>query len=452
MAITKFVSGVNTSFSTELNANANASLLSSHQALVEDVRSKEDQGKTPKADPPTIKRDFFSDSTGYLDTIDTVNTTAPYDSGDESYGPISEGTADAYDHTQNGSNTVSSITTTCTAAVELIINEVKVKSAGGSGLFNCTVDIKNSGGTTVATLTQDVANNALVSFTFNEGDYSSNIAAGTFSVVITKNSGVGVMQDGSGNSFSGDLFSFSSQTVCSTGGGSGVDWFVAEATTDAATIIQTNPLFISKAGSTVQTYDAPAHSTNTFNDITCVANEDIFITRLKFTRTVAGASNIVIKDASLNDLYNVVPPSSTNVDHILLPADYTRPILSGETFVIRVNTTIRTAPTQSTTGTLFDFTSQSVMSDYSGFDGIIEASSVSGGDIGSGFLYVQREDSDSNPVTYDVSTDNGSSFPDTGLTVDEVNNYTANGGIVIYKINIPAGAKAYGLATTLGGQ
>ena len=237
------------------------------------------------------------------------------------------------------------------------------------------------------------------------------------------------------------IFSFTSQGVGTlTGGASATDWIIGEATTTTATMVETNALFNDVLGTTTQAYGAPASTTTgALHSFTCTANEDMILTRLTARLSSgSGAKSCTIKSGSDTLATTVSISATVNQEWLFELSDYSRPLIAGETIDIEFGANLHTVTGQSTSGTLFDITSQEVPGDNSGYDAVIEATELGGSDIESIGVVCDKTDNETNPITYDVSSDNGSTFT-TGLSLNRKNDITSTvGKVVILRFQIPA--------------
>jgi len=233
MTLANFTSGVNTSFSTELNSNFSGALIGYGHALIEDLWNKNDAGLTPYQDPTDIKRDAFSDSTGYLDTVDTGNTTASFLENFYIGGTV--GTTEtaitvAYSESAN-------LTVSCTANSSGYISSLKFYN-GETSLSEYTIEIKE-GATTLLTDTGVVlGSGSSKTVNYNYSDYLRPIAAGqSFTIEFTRTSGSGTIYYNSG-SYSGTSFDIDSNKLA------GADGRVSftPIDTSSSVIVQTNEL------------------------------------------------------------------------------------------------------------------------------------------------------------------------------------------------------------------
>ena len=204
--------------------------------------------------------------------------------------------------------------------------------------------------------------------------------------------------------------------------------------------------------------------------ISCTANTTGIITKVELdadgsdgTTTVTisqGGTTLATKTASNSGQYAV---SFTEVDYL--------DKISSGTFTISIsiaggatNTTIRNT-SASYAGTDFSYSGQTVPGATSGssdidFSDVTYSSKIvqtetlfsSGTTIDSIIMTSRKSDDGTNVITYDASSDNGSTYV-TSQSLDTINSLSANNGNqLIVKFNIPgdSDAKLYGYAFTVG--
>jgi hypothetical protein len=185
MKLAKFTSGVNTSFSDELNGNQEASLITAHQNRIDTLRSITE--RTPSDLQEYMQRDVFTVATGKNLLADTTNTTAEFDT--DHYKPTTT------DLTQNRTDSYGATTTssspnsiTCTANkddIYITSHTFYTAQTGNVPVYDVSIV---QGGSTLAT-TRVTCGTGNFTATFTKGDYSSLIQTGTFTIQLTMYTG-----------------------------------------------------------------------------------------------------------------------------------------------------------------------------------------------------------------------------------------------------------------------
>ena len=155
-----------------------------------------------------IEMDIFSDTTGYLNTVDTATTTALFSTNNYTNKSTTFNTGNP-----GGTTNATSITNTCTAIKKGFISYVRnIGTYVNQSTYKCDII---QGGVTLATKS-DTKLTADFIFTFTEADYSANgvIQPGTFSIVITRTSGSTQLRVvNAPYSYSSVAWSYTNQTV-----------------------------------------------------------------------------------------------------------------------------------------------------------------------------------------------------------------------------------------------
>ena len=222
---------------TTANENWDEDLRVAHYSRMIGFQALQDAGLSLLGEQTNLIGDLMSDSTGWLNTIDTGNTTSSYKSSEEAYASaITAGSPETKTTTINDGTDLS-FTVTCTAATRGYISEI-ICSKAAAGTTSVTVNIKNSGGTTIATKTNGAVPTTGATFTFTTSDYSELIESGTFSIQIV---GSANLTTQSGQSYSGTNFSYTSQKVAGQNAGSAGSIQFTDAVY-ANSLVQTNAL------------------------------------------------------------------------------------------------------------------------------------------------------------------------------------------------------------------
>lgn len=236
MTLNTFTSGVNTTFSTELNENFdlnNKILTEALQNRIDTLRSITE--RTPSDIQDNSKRDIFTDADGKNNTINTGNTDAVFNT-DHYIAKTTSAGSDNYTNAPSNT-TVQTITTNCTAISEGIISSIRCyNSITGS---NVTATISQGG--TVASKVQAVSSGAVFTISFSSSDYSALLQPGAFTITLHSSAGSTLSQGNSG-SFSGTYFSFSAQNVPADSPSSGIASFTYTQTSFADSVVETNQL------------------------------------------------------------------------------------------------------------------------------------------------------------------------------------------------------------------
>lgn len=154
-----------------------------------------------------FERDIYTDANGYLNTINTTNTTSPFYLNKY----VNYGLKENYDGGTTKGTSVNEITINCSALSEGLISEFKMQNARTASGANFTVQIIQDSDI-LATKTINVPASATQVFSFLNSDYSSYIQEGNFQIKLFSD-GSYVAPNSSTTSFSGDFFSFTNQTV-----------------------------------------------------------------------------------------------------------------------------------------------------------------------------------------------------------------------------------------------
>jgi len=200
--------------------------------------------------------DTFSDADGYLDTIDTTNTTSYFDTDSHSYKTVGDDVNVFTSPTDSVS--LQTVTITCTCKTEGFIKRVDVYTAAGSPTGTFDIFIKQGGETLASKTEQNFKdNNAKKQIDFVVEDYTDTIEKGTFTIELT--SSEDDFRTTPSQSYDGDSFSFSNQsTITSTHTGGEIHF----KNTEETFLIQTNVQTITAGVKHVQIY-----STNTTTEI-----------------------------------------------------------------------------------------------------------------------------------------------------------------------------------------
>ncbi len=290
MKLAKFTSGVNTSFSTELNGNTEASLTTAHQNRIDTLRSITE--RTPSDVQTEMQRDIFTDADGKNDTVNTGNTTANFDTS--YYIPdISKSGANA-STTGSGASLGTPITINFTTSAQGYIDEVPICTPD---LGNVTVQVYGAGAELLATKVQDPAvDNQVETVNFVMSDYT-RLLGSSETGYITVSHGVRVRYNAS-ISVSPTGITVTSQPMCADIGATTSNFGYTSVTitagvveTDALTSTGDNitSIFMSaqtEVDTTDLTYDVSVDngstwttglSYNTINQITSTAGNQLII-------------------------------------------------------------------------------------------------------------------------------------------------------------------------------
>jgi len=203
--------------------------------------------------------DTFSDADGYLDTIDTTNTTSSFDTDSHSYKSRDDSVSVFTSPTDNVS--LKPVTITCTCKTEGFIKRVDVYTSAGSPTGTFDIFIKQ-GGETLASKTEQnfEGSDTRKQIDFVVEDYTDTIEEGTFTIELISNSSENFRTTPS-QSYNGDSFSFSNQsTLTSTHTGGEIHFYSPPE--EETFLIQTNVQTITAGVKHVQIY-----STNTITEI-----------------------------------------------------------------------------------------------------------------------------------------------------------------------------------------
>ena len=150
-------------------------------------------------------RDLFSQSDGFLETIDIGGT-------DAIFGIINKNDVESYTSSPPDER-VTTTTIFVTALERGIISSIKIQM-GGPGSTNIQATISQNS-TTIAQRTFTIATTTLTDFNFLLSDYSKPLEKGEFTIVLTRTSGLEGWRHNPIVSFSGSYFNFFSQRPCS---------------------------------------------------------------------------------------------------------------------------------------------------------------------------------------------------------------------------------------------
>lgn len=179
-------------------------------------------------------RDIYSDSGGYLNEVDTGNTTAVFNVDEYSNG--FEETK-----TETGSPTDSTSLTLNGTAVETgIVTEVKFFNNGDTDTFTAKI---NQNSIELASKSAEITTGTSGTISFILGDYANEISdttdSGNFDIAITR-AGTGTIRNFTGQSDSTGLFTYSSQPF--------PNGHVKYKITNTDKIVQTNSETVSSPG------------------------------------------------------------------------------------------------------------------------------------------------------------------------------------------------------------
>jgi len=234
-------------------------LISENALSILDIEA---QGTLTGSQSASMVRDVWFDTTGYLNTVDSGNTTASFDTD-----KFKNGEVETYEGISTGRASNNNFTATCTALSNGFISEVFIASEGnGSSVFQINI-IQD--GVTLATksITPATTNEEWVAFGI--GDYSPNIissttAGGVFTVQWIRTAGTSNIQRSSNPfSYSGGGFEFATQYLS---GASTYTLKIAglQFTTDNADkIIQTNALTVPSGATNFQIFTLDGATTGT---------------------------------------------------------------------------------------------------------------------------------------------------------------------------------------------
>lgn len=210
MSIAKFASGVNTSFSSQLNSNFSAALT---VAGMNTIRQLIDRAGVWSIKSIEGWGDAYVSSGGRESSVDAA-TTATFSSNKYTYARVFalSGTTETNTETTETNNNASSSTVTITANDNIMFTTIGFQCSGTSANRIITIAIKRAGNT-LATKTSASANwVAGGTLTFASTDYSDYIHSGD-TITIETSGGSGALSYLSAQSFTGSLFSFTNQTV-----------------------------------------------------------------------------------------------------------------------------------------------------------------------------------------------------------------------------------------------
>lgn len=154
-----------------------------------------------------FERDIYTDANGYLNTINTTNTTSPFYFNQY----LNYGVKENYDGGTTQATGVNEITIDCFALTEGLISEFKMQNTESLTLSFRVQIIQDSN--ILATKTISVPEKSTMVFSFLNSDYSSYIQEGNFQINLFCSYSNKVIPNSSPTSFSGDFFSFTNQTV-----------------------------------------------------------------------------------------------------------------------------------------------------------------------------------------------------------------------------------------------
>jgi len=214
MVISKFTSGVNTTFSSELNDNY-SKVFSLN--ILNSVRQMQDRLIIFSQDTTDLWCEAYVDSNGQGSSVDTTlaSTTAVFDT-DKYY--FNENIRLATETNNSSSGYVSdasSTTVTGTIATTGFFSSLKVHGRDSSTWSVWTVEIKK-GSDIIASDTFEVSHNTQYILNFLASDYSEMFENGdTFSIVLTRTGGSNTIRiDDTGTiDYVGTFFSYTNQNI-----------------------------------------------------------------------------------------------------------------------------------------------------------------------------------------------------------------------------------------------
>jgi len=200
---------------TDYSNDINALVQENAEQAIDIIELQANSTITP-IDHDTLLSDTFSDTTGYLNTVNVGNTTSVYNVTNKYYESgftvVDAESATVGTTSGTGTNRV----VECTALTKGYISSVRIENRS-AGASNYTLYIRETPGNAIlAQKTTNVPAGAVVSLTLTPGDYSRLLDTETFNIYIT-----GAAVTTLVHTFAGSNFSYTSQETWTTASGQG---------------------------------------------------------------------------------------------------------------------------------------------------------------------------------------------------------------------------------------